>query len=75
MKIINKSIKDGHTVLGEKDLKKLFGSLMMRELGDVLGEVGCDVRGSGRNINVTLTRAYDELEIQVEERIEEFENF
>ena len=75
MKTINKSIQNGHTVLNNADLKKMFGALLMEQLADVLAEIGCDVQETGDNINVTLTRSYDELEIQAEERIEEFEEF
>lgn len=75
MKTINKSIKNGRTVLNNEDLKELFDKFLMNQLLDVLAAMDCNVQVSGDNVSVTLTRTYDDLEIQVEEQIEEFEEF
>lgn len=74
MKTINKHIAGGHKILNKAEVKKMCGKVDEEALS-LLTELGCDVQENGDAIIVTLTRTYDELEIDVEEQIEKFEEF
>ena len=71
MRTINKAIGNGKTTLSQEDVKKMFGK-PDAELAAVLTDIGCEVTDT---FTVTLTRTYDDMEIETEKQLEEFEEF
>lgn len=74
MKIINKNIKSGNTILSQEDVKKLFGKCN-ENLAEDLKNLDCEVDLTKGAYTVHLTRTFSKEEIECEELLEEFTNF
>ena len=74
MKIINKTIKNGKTILSQEDVKKLFGEITEETL-EKLKQLDCDVDMTAGTYIVRLTRVFDNEEIKREELLESFADF
>lgn len=74
MKIINKTIASGTTILSQEDVKKLFGSCN-EDVLEQLKIIDCNVEVTDGVYVVTLTRQFEKEEIEVEQIIEWMEDF